>query len=93
MLDHHRSVVMNYLLRPRNGRYSVPGMTLDQYLESKGEGTREFARRIKKDAATVSRIRRGIQEPSIGTAHEIVIATDGLVRHRDLCRRPKRRVM
>lgn len=59
-------------------------MTLDQYLEKTGEGVREFARRSGLDVATVSRIRRGMQNATAITAHKIIAASSGKVTLKEL---------
>lgn len=59
-------------------------MDLDRYLNEAKETGDGFARRVQLSKATISRIRRGAQTPSLPVAVRISDATGGLVRERDL---------
>lgn len=62
-------------------------MTLDQHLKKTGESTRAFAIRMRCAASTISRIRRGQQEPLLALANKIIADAKGKIRHQDLIRR------
>lgn len=63
---------------------------LDQYLERAGETTTAFAARVGCDIATISRIRRGLQEPALALAARIVEATGNRVGFDDLMKKRRR---
>lgn len=60
------------LFRMRNGAKNV---TLDQYLAAESISTREFAGLVGCAPSTISRIRRGRQDPSLSLAQRIVAAS------------------
>jgi transcriptional regulator with XRE-family HTH domain len=64
----------------------LPRMTspLDLYLERRKESTSDFAERCGCDRATISRIRRGLQQPTLDMARKIVAACDGELDYSDL---------
>ncbi len=58
-------------------------MQLGDYLESEGITAAEFAKRIDRSEATVSRIVRGVNRPDWGTMQKIHLATKGKVTPND----------
>lgn len=59
-------------------------MTLDQWLIREQLTNAEFGRRIGLSEASISRIRRGEQDPSADTARLIVAETNNAVTHNEL---------
>lgn len=58
-------------------------MTLLEYLEAEGLTLDDFGARIGRSGATVSRIARGVVQPSWDTMRKIEAATKGKVQPND----------
>jgi transcriptional regulator with XRE-family HTH domain len=59
-------------------------MKLGAYLKDTAVTQEAFASRVNMSIASVSRISRGLQTPSLTAARAIVKATDGKVSYEDL---------
>lgn len=63
-------------------------MKLDSWLQEKGITAKGFAVEVGLTGASISRLRRGLQRPTLDTIEAIRTATDGAVDAVDFVRAP-----